>query len=131
MQIHPDIQKLVYAQAWQEIRSQAIRLQIFFGDVEIALKWRYPPSERPIRQQQPRIPVPDSYVFHCPDCILTIAWLYSCHAQAKGYRNWCVWQLLLAEATLTCDAPGRPLPALRGHNPAACHREIGKRLFQG
>lgn len=64
MQVHPDIEKLVDAQARHVIHTKTIRFQVFSGDIEIAFKRRDAPAYRPFRQQSARVFVSDPYVFH-------------------------------------------------------------------
>ncbi len=62
MQIHPYIQKFVYAQPGQEIGSKAICLHVLPADVKVAFKRRNAPAERPLSQQSTGFPVKDSHV---------------------------------------------------------------------
>ena len=50
LQIHPHIQKLVNTQAGKEVDPKAVCFQIFPGNIEVALEWRYAPPQRPIRE---------------------------------------------------------------------------------
>ena len=51
VQIHPDIEKFVYAKARYEVLTEPVGFQVFSGNVEIAFKWRDSPAERAFRQQ--------------------------------------------------------------------------------
>ena len=51
MQVQPDIEKFIDAHARYIIYSKTIGFHVFLGYIKIALKWCYPPSEGPIRQQ--------------------------------------------------------------------------------
>ncbi len=60
MQIHPDIEKLVDAQAGNIVDAKTIRFQVFSGDVEIALEGCDTPTDGPLRQQRSGLLVRDS-----------------------------------------------------------------------
>ena len=64
LQIHPHIHKFIDAQTGQEVHSEAIRFQIFPGNIEIALEGRNAPAQWSIRQYFTRSPVDYLHAFH-------------------------------------------------------------------
>ena len=50
-QVHPDVEKLVYAETREKIRFEAVSQQVFFSYVEIPLERRYTPTKGAVRKQ--------------------------------------------------------------------------------
>lgn len=53
MQIQPDIQELVHAQAWNIVDLELVCLQILLPDIVITLERRYSPPKGPVGKYLP------------------------------------------------------------------------------